>query len=157
MSLWSSCFFGLACLCLSQQVRAILPEGSQYTLLGLFTPRSNQSQDLVRVHLHPVTVTCLRRRCDITSKWVAKQFPSDSKISRSYSHKHWFGSDVAVAGYKWALIWDLVFGGFVRKEINTILNSFCFTMCDAIQHPGGFIVCKYMPKVSILTTNSKTT
>ena len=43
----------------------------------------------IRAHLHPATATRLRYRCDVAPKWVAKQFLSDSKLSRSCSHKHW--------------------------------------------------------------------
>ena len=41
--------------------------------------------DEYRAHLYPATATHLRRHCDIAPEWVAKQFPSDSKIS--YSRK----------------------------------------------------------------------
>ena len=43
--------------------------------------------ETLRAHLYPATETRLRHRCDIAPEFVTKRFPSDSKTSRSHSHK----------------------------------------------------------------------
>ena len=35
---------------------------------------------MLRAHLHPATATHLQHRCEVTRKWVAKQFPSTGNL-----------------------------------------------------------------------------